>query len=660
MGKTKGKKDPAKKEARAARQEKKLNKGDKKKGGVGDGDDLDEEDLEKVIEDFRRKEAEKTSVRVSAVEQPSPRANFSMVGLGNANGEFMMFGGEFCNGENTQTFNDVYRWNVEKNQWKVVESLNTPAPRCSHQAVYYNEKVYLFGGELATLDNFHHYKDMWELDTRTNVWREIEASGDCPGPRSGHRMVVWRNYIVLFGGFYEAKKEHHWFNDLYLFSFKDERWTKVAYKPLAQVPRVRSGMQMVVHPTDDTIFMYGGFSKEKLAIVEAGKREGHTHDDLWMIDMKPALSQSEEGDGAKAGGSPPKKRGGGGEGDASASDSGGLDVSKIGWTKLSKKGSYPSPRSGAVMAFYKNKGILFGGVHDNEEPRHGLKSRFHDDMFTLDLSSRRWYTFEMNMSAAAASGASGEDGGDGGGGGEDETVFESMRKASLSEGGDERRRDGAQTPDLASAEYNDLPGIDGRYVTSYFSERYKHAPCPRINPALIVRGNKLYLYGGVCELSDIEVALDDCWVLDLNKRSSWCCVTEGTMSRFVWKGAITEGTEGTLTDDDEEEDAGVGKDDGEDEGDGDGDGDERESAGAGPPPQARPGESLREYYARTAAHWTLQAEAAEPPADAEAARSGLLSDKQASKRVKELRKTGFSLCERDFTHGERLKQAGGA
>ena len=53
-------------------------------------------------------------------------------------------------------------------------------------------------------------------------------------------------------------------------------------------------------------------------------------------------------------------------------------------------------------------------------------------------------------------------------------------------------------------------------------------------------------------------------------------------------------------------------------------------------------------------------EAAEPPADAEAARNGLLSDKQASKRVKELRKTGFSLCERDFTHGERLKQAGGA
>ena len=33
------------------------------------------------------------------------------------------------------------------------------------------------------------------------------AVGDVPTARSGHRMVVWRNYIVLFGGFYEALRE---------------------------------------------------------------------------------------------------------------------------------------------------------------------------------------------------------------------------------------------------------------------------------------------------------------------------------------------------------------------------------------------------------------------------------------------------------------------
>jgi N-acetylneuraminic acid mutarotase len=70
----------------------------------------------------------------------------------------MRAGGEFCDGEHTQVFNELFRWNVEKNEWKCIESLNTPPPRCSHQAVYFKEKVYVFGGEYATLDQFHHYR----------------------------------------------------------------------------------------------------------------------------------------------------------------------------------------------------------------------------------------------------------------------------------------------------------------------------------------------------------------------------------------------------------------------------------------------------------------------------------------------------------------------
>ena len=53
--------------------------------------------------------------------------------------------------------------------------------------------------------------------------------------RSGHRMVVWRNYIVLFGGFYEALREVKWFNDSYLFSLMDNRWIELSYKMHTQV-----------------------------------------------------------------------------------------------------------------------------------------------------------------------------------------------------------------------------------------------------------------------------------------------------------------------------------------------------------------------------------------------------------------------------------------
>lgn len=38
------------------------------------------------------------------------------------------------------------------------------------------DKVYIFGGEYATLDQFHHYRDMWALDLKTNIWEEVPAS----------------------------------------------------------------------------------------------------------------------------------------------------------------------------------------------------------------------------------------------------------------------------------------------------------------------------------------------------------------------------------------------------------------------------------------------------------------------------------------------------
>ena len=666
MGKKKDKGSAEKKAARALKQEKKLNKGDKKKSSSGGAGEADCEDIEKIIEEMRSKEAKKTAVHISVSEQPSPRANFSFVSLPNTSGEMLMFGGEYCNGESTQTFNEVYRWNIEKNQWKSIESLNTPPPRCSHQAVYYNEKMYMFGGEYATLDNFHHYRDLWELDIKSNIWRELEVSGDCPSARSGHRMVVWRSYIVLFGGFYEAKKEQHWFNDLYFFSLKDFKWTKIVYKPLAQVPRVRSGTQMVVNTADDTLFLYGGFSKEKLATVQEGKKEGHTHDDLWILDMKPALGLARTGDSGE--GSEKKDACGDGSGAR------GLDFSRVSWAKLSKKGAFPSTRSGAVMTLYKNKGILFGGVHDSEEPRHGMKSVFHDDMFLLDLGTRRWYPFVMNAEAARR-----VEGGD-----EVDSVLEGLKKAALDEDlSEEEEGEGTSKgrPHPRLEEYNDLAGIDSNYVTSYLKERYKSSPCPRINPAMAVRGARLYLYGGVCELSDIEVALDDCWVLDLNKRDGWKCVIEGTMSRFVWKGAITEGTEGTLTDDDDDEGEGEGE--GEEEGaghltrvggrddrkekDGGDEDDDNDSEGETEAvqteaPAAIAGESLREYFARSADFWTRLADsvlreeeegeeeeqAAASSGGKGAKSSARLTEKQGAKRLKEVRKRAFALCEDAF------------
>ncbi len=70
-------------------------------------------------------------------------------------------------------------------------------------------------------------------------------------------MIVWRGFLVMFGGFYEAMRDLKWFNDLFIFSFQgnfyhsiefiyssnhlfihlfiDQRWTQIKYKPNSQV-----------------------------------------------------------------------------------------------------------------------------------------------------------------------------------------------------------------------------------------------------------------------------------------------------------------------------------------------------------------------------------------------------------------------------------------
>ena len=120
----------AKKEAKKLRQvakaEKIANKRTKK-----ELKDTGEEDLESIIARFQQKDSQRTVINISSCKQPSPRANFSLTML--PSGELLMFGGEICDGESTIVFNDMYRFHIEKLTWKLVESVNSPPPRCSHQ-----------------------------------------------------------------------------------------------------------------------------------------------------------------------------------------------------------------------------------------------------------------------------------------------------------------------------------------------------------------------------------------------------------------------------------------------------------------------------------------------------------------------------------------------
>jgi Galactose oxidase, central domain len=52
-------------------------------------------------------------------------------------------------------------------------------------------------------------------------------------------MAVWRNFLVLFGGFYEAAREVKWYSDLYVLSLQDLKWRKIEIPVTAVQPAAR-------------------------------------------------------------------------------------------------------------------------------------------------------------------------------------------------------------------------------------------------------------------------------------------------------------------------------------------------------------------------------------------------------------------------------------
>ena len=56
-----------------------------------------------------------------------------------------------------------------------------------------------------------------------------------PVARSGHTAIVYKDYIVIFGGIYEITRE---LNDLHIFDIKNNRWILLFAERPAESPMI--------------------------------------------------------------------------------------------------------------------------------------------------------------------------------------------------------------------------------------------------------------------------------------------------------------------------------------------------------------------------------------------------------------------------------------
>ncbi|CAF2124801.1 unnamed protein product [Brassica napus] len=477
-----------------------------------------EDDIDAILLSIQKEEAKKKEVLIEEnVPAPSPRSNCSLTINPLKETELILYGGEFYNGQKTYVYGDLYRYDVDKQEWKLVSSPNSPPPRSSHQAVAWKNYLYIFGGEFTSpnQERFHHYKDFWMLDVKTNQWEQLNLKG-CPSPRSGHRMVLYKHKIIIFGGFYDTLREVRYYNDLYVFDLDQYKWQEIKPKPGAMWPTARSGFQFFVY--QDEIFLYGGYSKEVSS--EKSSEKGVVHADLWSLDPRTWE-----------------------------------------WNKVKKIGMPPSSRAGFSVCVHKKRALLFGGVVDMEMEGDVMMSLFLNELYGFQLDNRRWYPIELRKEKSskdkakknleAKSMASNDDD-------DDDDEMDSAEGESPSAMGDVAGSSDGISERMAACltvEGSTSKALKGRLDPQVSVSEEVVKPCGRINSCMVVGKDTLYIYGGMMEIKDKEITLDDLYSLNLSKLDEWKCIIPATETEWV---EVSEDEEG---DEDEDED------DSEDEGD---------------------------------------------------------------------------------------------
>jgi N-acetylneuraminic acid mutarotase len=606
--KAKGTDKKAVKAAKAAKQEKKAGKKEKKVSTKTQDDDSDAEsvDLDAVLAQYAKEQEQYHAITEVACEPPSPRTSGTIIANPANENELFLYGGEYFNGATAQFYNDLFVYNIKQDSWKKVTSPNSPLPRSGHAwcRAANTKDIYLFGGEFSSpkQGTFYHYNDFWRLDPSNREWTRVEGKSKAAGPpaRSGHRMVGFKQYVILFGGFQDTSATTKYLNDLWIYDCTTFAWHTPKLQSARAVPDARSSFTFLPHEQGAVI--YGGYSRVKTTAgankqqqQARGKKGGggggsrvvlkpKVHEDTWFLRITPPASDAAAG-----------------------------TLPTVSWERRKKPANPPNPpRAGATMAFHKGRGILFGGVHDVEESEEGIDSEFFNQLFVWNIERNRYMPLNLRRPKANANKRTAQQANVSRrerARADEEELLANLKKLEMKAGGapgeddsdDEKPKEDEEDQEEARPE----------------KPRIYEFPHPRFNAALTVQSDTLFIYGGTFEKGDREFTFDELWSVNLNH-------LDGVVEIFKreledWQGSEDEADseeEEDDEDDEDEEDASelasptstaptsvtdspvISKQPEEDIGT-----TEEISALTDTLPHPRPFESLREFYVRTAEQW---------------------------------------------------------
>lgn len=128
---------------------------------------------------------------------------------------------------------------------------HTPVPRSGHFSVYDKDSNTCYIGCGINKDSVF-LNDIWRLDCITHTWMMLKTTGSKISPRTGSSAVVYRNYLIVFGGYNSTD----YVNDLYTIDLSNYQVNRLDTK--GDIPSGRSSPTFEV--IDDCIFCWGGFN----------------------------------------------------------------------------------------------------------------------------------------------------------------------------------------------------------------------------------------------------------------------------------------------------------------------------------------------------------------------------------------------------------------
>jgi hypothetical protein len=196
--------------------------------------------------------------------------------------------------DGSRFFGDLWQLDTATWTWTQVETKGVaPSPRAGHTATVVGEPphtVLVFGG----VDAHGPRGDMHALALDSLTWSQPQTQGTAPSPRAGHTAVaVGGSKLLVFGGGYLDRV----FNDLHLLDVESKVWARPSDSGALPGPRAGHSCTAV----GPRLFIFGGGNS------------AHLVNDLYMLDtaffVLPRVSSSSSSSAASSGEFSPRQPG---------------------------------------------------------------------------------------------------------------------------------------------------------------------------------------------------------------------------------------------------------------------------------------------------------------------------------------------------------------